>query len=70
MTLEKYKNMVYELYKKESRTLPNYSIIKNSFEFLDLRKDGVLDINEWSKSFTLAQVNTLLLISYLFFSHH
>ena len=44
--------MVHELYEKETRNPPNYSIIKNCFEFIDLRKDGVIDLNEWSKSFT------------------
>ena len=57
MTLDKFKNMINELYIKETRTLPNFSIIKNAFEYLDLRKDGVIDLNEWSKSFTMAEVN-------------
>lgn len=56
MSLDKFKNMVFELYKRETRSPPNYSLIKNGFEYIDLRKDGVIDLNEWSKSFTLAEV--------------
>lgn len=52
MTLDRFKNIVNELYEKEKRSPPNYSIIKNCFEYIDLRKDNVIDINEWSKSFS------------------
>lgn len=48
--------MVHELYEKETRNKPNFSMIKNAFEYLDLRKDGVIDLNEWSKSFSLSEV--------------
>lgn len=64
MTLDKFKNMVNELYTKETRAVPNFSIIKNAFEYIDLRKDGIIDLNEWSKSFALAEVshNFIILI--------
>ena len=47
-----YKAMVCELYTKESRQQPNFALLKNSFDVLDLRKDGVIDINEWNKAFS------------------
>ena len=72
MTLDKFKNMVNELYMRETRSFPNFSLIKNAFEYLDLRKDGVIDLNEWSKSLTMAEVslknnNTKLFANIVFF---
>lgn len=66
MTLDKFKNMVNELYMRETRSFPNFSLIKNAFEYLDLRKDGVIDLNEWSKSFTMAEVSFSLIIILIF----
>ena len=63
MTLDKFKNMINEIYLKETRSLPNFSIIKNAFEFIDLRKDGVIDLNEWSKSFTMSEVIFLKIVN-------
>lgn len=61
MNIEKFKNMVNDLYIKETRPVPNFALIKNSFEYLDLRKDGVIDLNEWSKSFALSNVSLIFI---------
>ena len=46
-----YKNIIYDMYNREGAKLPNFTLIKNSFDAIDLRKDGVLDMNEWCKAF-------------------
>jgi hypothetical protein len=39
------------MYNREEAKLPNFTLIKNSFDEIDLRKDGVIDMNEWCKAF-------------------
>jgi Ca2+-binding EF-hand superfamily protein len=39
------------MYKKEQRQQPNFTQIKTAFDIIDLRKDGMIDLNEWTKSF-------------------
>jgi Ca2+-binding EF-hand superfamily protein len=39
------------MYNREEKNLPNFTLIKNSFDAIDLRKDGVIDMNEWCKAF-------------------
>ena len=41
--------MIYSQEKKKD--LPNFTLLKNSFDYLDLRKDGEIDMNEWLRSF-------------------
>ena len=53
MHFETFKKVVIDIYKREDRTLPPppYSIIKSMFDFIDIRKDGIIDLNEWNKTF-------------------
>ena len=50
---DKFKKIVIDLYKRDSRSypLPPYSILKSMYDFIDIRKDGIIDFNEWSKTF-------------------
>ena len=32
-----------------------FSILKDLFEFIDIRKDGVIDMNEWLQSFKISK---------------
>jgi Ca2+-binding EF-hand superfamily protein len=45
-----------DLFEKDSRPSPNYTLIKNAFEYIDIRKDGLIDMNEWLKAFTFTEV--------------
>ena len=51
LDFEKYKNLIYDMYKRDERTFPNFTLIKNSYDIIDLRKDGIIDMNEWMRSF-------------------
>ena len=46
---ENFKNIIFDMYKKNEQPLPNFTLIKNAFDTIDLRKDGMIDINEWCK---------------------
>lgn len=43
--------MINHLYSSLKKDLPNYPIIKDLFDQIDIRKDGIIDFNEWSKTF-------------------
>ena len=44
--------MICDLYRRDSLNEPNFALIKNSFDFLDQRKNGVLELNEWIRTFS------------------
>ena len=46
---ENFKNIIFDMYTKNEQPLPNFTLIKNAFDTIDLRKDGMIDINEWCK---------------------
>ena len=48
---DRYKNIIYDMYKREEREMPNFTLIKNSFDAIDLRKDGIIDRIEWCRAF-------------------
>ena len=50
---QKYRNLILDLYRKNEQPVPNFALIKNTFDTIDLRKDGMIDYNEWSKSFSM-----------------
>ena len=48
---DRYKNIIYDMYKRDEKELPNFTLVKNSFDAIDLRKDGIIDRNEWNRAF-------------------
>ena len=50
---QKYRNLLVDLYTRNEQEIPNFALIKNTFDTIDLRKDGIIDYNEWSKSFSM-----------------
>ena len=43
--------MVIKLYELTSEKPPAYPVIKDLFDTVDIRKDGIIDINEWQQTF-------------------
>ena len=54
---EQFKKMLYELYYKERVPVPNYPVMKYVYDYVDVRKDGVIDLNEWNKVFAITESN-------------
>ena len=50
---DKFRKIVIDLYKRDNRSYPPppYSILKSMYDYIDIRKDGIIDINEWCKIF-------------------
>jgi len=55
MDFTKFKHFISDLFTRETRPIPNFALIKLSFEYIDLRKDGIIDINEWLKAFSMTE---------------
>ena len=51
MDFEKYRAIIAELYKREEREIPNFALLKNTYDFIDLKKDGLIDMVEWTNAF-------------------
>ena len=51
MDFEKYRAIISELYKREERPIPNFALLKDTYDFIDLRKDGLIDMVEWTNAF-------------------
>ncbi len=49
------------MYKNETKTPPNYVLLKSIFDYIDIRKDGLIDLNEWLKTFNYTEVNLSLI---------
>ena len=52
---DKFKRIIYDIYKREVKKVPNYPMMKYLYDFIDIRKDGIIDINEWNKVFAISE---------------
>lgn len=59
MDFDTYKKIITEMYRKETKEPPNYILLKNTFDFIDIRKDGIIDLNEWLKTFNYTEVTLI-----------
>ena len=55
MDFDKFKKIVHDVYTRESKPTPTYPVLKYIYDFIDVRKDGVIDLNEWSKVFATSE---------------
>ncbi len=57
MDFTKFKNIVTDLYQRQAAPIPNFSTMKHSFDFVDIRRDGNIDLNEWLRTFSKVEVS-------------
>jgi Ca2+-binding EF-hand superfamily protein len=43
--------LVTEMYKASKQPEPNYLVIKDLFDAVDIKKDGYIDLTEWNQTF-------------------
>ncbi|CDW87512.1 ef hand family protein [Stylonychia lemnae] len=55
LTYNDFQSLISNLYQLQSDEPPTYPIIKDMFDQIDIRKDGIIDINEWTKTFLSQQ---------------
>ncbi|CAK62279.1 unnamed protein product (macronuclear) [Paramecium tetraurelia] len=52
LSFDKFKDMIEMLYRLATEDIPPFAIIKDLFEFIDKRRDGLLDLTEWMDAFS------------------
>lgn len=53
--------MVIKLFQLAREETPSFPLIKDMFDFIDIRKDGIIDMNEWMQSFRIIEVPIFLI---------
>ena len=48
---DRFRNIIFDMFFRNEEKVPSFTLIKNAFDEIDLRKDGILDLNEWTKAF-------------------
>ena len=51
MTLEDFRYFLVKMSKLEQSDVPSYSISKDMFDQIDLKHDGLIDLEEWLQAF-------------------
>lgn len=51
MNFEEFYKMIQQLYTQASQNLPEYQQLEDIFQFIDIRKDGQLDFQEFTQVF-------------------
>lgn len=60
LSFDKFKQVIDDLYYKEKTSKKlSHIVMRSAFDFIDIRKDGVIDQNEWLKTFEIAQVTQI-----------
>jgi len=64
MSFDQFRTLVNKLFQKESKSALalNFSLVRSAFEFIDIRKDGVIDINEWLRTFSYQEVTFIIIL--------
>ena len=47
MTFDQFNKFLIKLSQLSSTPVPSFAIIKDLFDFIDVRRDGIIDLNEW-----------------------
>ena len=55
MDFDKFKKIMHDVYKRESKPLLTYPVLKYIYDYIDVRKDGIIDLNEWNKVFAISE---------------
>ena len=56
MKQEEFNSLIEYVYQKNGEQQPVFAVVKELFDFIDRRQDGVIDINEWMQSFKRIEV--------------
>jgi Ca2+-binding EF-hand superfamily protein len=55
LTFANFHDLIKELSKLSGEDVPPFSIIKDMFDEIDIRKDGEIDLKEWNQTFIFVQ---------------
>jgi hypothetical protein len=57
LTYEQFNKLILKLAALAREEVPSFSIIRDLFDYIDIRRDGIIDMNEWMNYFKLIEVN-------------
>ena len=55
MDFDKFKKIIHDVYKRESKPVLTYPVMKYIYDYIDIRKDGIIDLNEWNKVLAISE---------------
>eukprot|EP01017_Pseudomicrothorax_dubius_P016561 TRINITY_DN18781_c0_g2_i1.p1 TRINITY_DN18781_c0_g2~~TRINITY_DN18781_c0_g2_i1.p1 ORF type:complete len:182 (+),score=49.51 TRINITY_DN18781_c0_g2_i1:58-603(+) len=55
LNFEQFNKFIVKMSQISHEELPSYAIIKDLFDFFDIRKDGLIDMTEWIQTFKLIE---------------
>ena len=55
MDFDKFKKIIHDVYKREAKPVLTYPVMKYIYDYIDIRKDGIIDLNEWNKVFAISE---------------
>ena len=61
MNFEEFHKMLKDVYSQANQALPELSLLKETFEQIDVRRDGILDFQEWTQTFRNCKPPSLLM---------
>lgn len=61
MNFEEFHKMIKDVYAQAKESLPELAIIKENYELIDVRRDGILDFQEWTQTFRNCRPPSLLM---------
>ena len=56
MTFDQFNKFIIRLSMLARDPTPSFAIIKDIFDFIDIRRDGIIDLNEWMQTFRGVEV--------------
>lgn len=56
LSFEQFKNLVDEMYQMDTEKLEDFTVLRSCFDFIDLRKDNKIDLNEWISAMSNSEV--------------
>jgi len=59
LSYEQFNKMVIKLFQLAREETPSFPLIKDMFDFIDIRRDGIIDMNEWMQSFRLIETGSI-----------
>ncbi len=64
MSFEDFREFVGKMAKIANEDLPPFSVTKDMFDFIDIKKDGKIDLDEWLQSFMMFGPNVMQIYNY------
>jgi Ca2+-binding EF-hand superfamily protein len=65
LTYEEFNDFLSYIHKMTGEDLPPLSIIRDLFDFIDVKKDGIIDLNEWIETFNHVTVKIFYEVYFL-----